>query len=113
MITDKEAYGLAFTDRLGRRIYKISSLLHEEKNTRVLGPFKAADRFGSGLRELERARAVIAPPYMRTYVHLQRPWGHTNRKKTPYFGEIEFFFPWPLEAIHAAAKLKLRAIWPK
>ena len=81
MITDKEAYGLAFTDRLGRRIYKISSLLHEKKNTRVLGPFKAADRFGSGLRELERARAVIAPPYMRTYVHLQRPWGHTNRKK--------------------------------
>ena len=51
MITDKEAYGLAFTDRLGRRIYKISSLLHEKKNTRVLGPFKAADRFGSGLRQ--------------------------------------------------------------
>ena len=31
MITDKEAYGLAFTDRLGWRIYKIRSLLHEEK----------------------------------------------------------------------------------
>ena len=77
MITDKEAYGLAFTDRLGRRIYKISSLLHEKK-TRVLGPFKAADRFGSGLRELERARAAAAPPYMWTYVHLQRPWGHTK-----------------------------------
>ena len=76
MITDKEAYGLAFTDRLGRHIYKISSLLHEKK-IRVLGPFKAADRFGSGLRELERARAVAAPPYMRTYVHLQRLsiWG--------------------------------------
>ena len=76
MITDKEAYGLAFTDRLGRRIYKISSLLHEKK-TRVLGPFKAADRFGSGLRELERARAVAARPYMRAYVHLQRLsiWG--------------------------------------
>ena len=43
------------------------------KKTRVLGPFKAADRFGSGLRELERARAVAAPPYMRAYVHLQRP----------------------------------------
>ena len=78
MITDKEAYGLAFTDRLGRRTYEISSLLHEKKKARVLGPFKAADRFGSGLRELERARAVAAPPYMRTYVHLHRPWGHTK-----------------------------------
>ena len=48
------------------------------KKTRVLGPFKAADRFGSGFRELERARAVAAPPYMRTYVQLQRPWGHTK-----------------------------------
>ena len=35
------------------------------------------------------------------------------RQKTTYFGEIGRFFPWPLEAIHAAAKLKLRAIWPK
>ena len=34
-------------------------------------------------------------------------------KKTIYFGEIGRFFPWPLEAIHAAAKLKLRAIGPK
>ena len=34
-------------------------------------------------------------------------------KKTTYFGEIGRFFPWPLEAIHAAAKLKLRAIGPK
>ena len=83
MLTDKEAYGLAFTGRLGRRIYKINSLLHEKKNTPALGPFKAADRFGSGLRQ-----------------------------KTPYFGEIGLYFPWPLEAIHAAAKLKLRAIWP-
>ena len=31
MITDKEAYGLAFTDRLGWRAYIISSLLHEKK----------------------------------------------------------------------------------
>ena len=35
------------------------------------------------------------------------------RQKTTYFGEIGRFFPWPLEAIHAAAKLKLRAIGPK
>ena len=34
MITDKKAYGLAFTDRLGRHIYKISSLLHEKKTRR-------------------------------------------------------------------------------
>ena len=31
MITDKEAYGLAFTDRLGRRIYKIKQLAAWEK----------------------------------------------------------------------------------
>ena len=35
------------------------------------------------------------------------------RQKKTYFGEIGRFFPWPLEAIHAAAKLKLRAIGPK
>ena len=35
------------------------------------------------------------------------------RQKTTYFGEIGRFFPWPLVAFHAAAKLKLRAIGPK
>ena len=36
-----------------------------------------------------------------------------TRQKTAYFGKIGRFSPSPLEAIHAAAKLKLRAIWPK
>ena len=53
------------------------------------------------------ARKAVSPP-TDSFVSESGP------PKNNLFWRNRAFFPWPLrEAIHAAAKLKLRAIWPK
>ena len=63
---------------------------------------------GGPLASKGHARKVMSPPTDSAISESGPP----KTTKT-YFGEIGRFFPWRLEAIHAAAKLKLRVIWPK
>lgn len=57
IIMDKEVYGLSLMDGVDWHLYKRSSMMHENKIC-ILGLFKAADRFGFGLHELERIRVI-------------------------------------------------------